>query len=891
LGNPVFTFDARGHKVTVEYDVLGRPLLTRVLGNGLDNITERLIYGESHSQPKLHNLCGKLYKHYDQAGLVTFASYSFKGEPLQSEQRIRTEYKLESNWANGSNWEALLEAENFITEIKYDALGRIKEQNSADGSITRSEYHFSGKLNKVLVKPKSETAFTEFVSGITYNPKGQRERILYGNFTRTDYTYERETFRLTGLKTIRTSDNTELQDITYTYDPVGNITSIIDDSHKRVFHAGQIVDAENKFVYDALYRLTEAVGREHLALNNPLDANNGEFKHSVFVNLNDGQNLAKYTQFYSYDKAGNITKIQHQNTANSARNFTRNMVVAPNSNRAIPDSMGADTTNFFDANGNITALEHLAGINWNYRNNICKATIISRPSSTDDAEYYVYNSAGQRVRKIKETLVSGNIAIEEKIYLGGVEIKRVRTGTTVSLERWDLHVMDDKSRIAIVNHWTVDANLNEIDSPSDLGVNKIHYQYGNHLGSASLELNSNGQIISYEEYFPYGGTSLITGQNQKEVKIKEYRYTGKERDDATGLYYHGARYYACWLGRWLSCDPAGLVDGENLYVYCKSNPIIFNDPNGRQSTCDLFTETFTRKGKTYNSVEEVLRPPVSRGSQPTTRNNTTLPSTSQVDEAAKRSLGGAGLEAAKHSPKGYTLEVPNSFDNEKMAAYNKRIPEGKIGRNAGPDNSTSLRRNTPEQRSAQKQFELSNLERKKEFKNPSKDHIVELQHDLTGKSGNKPNDYRWQEHPKNITEGSQSWQLNKNNPQGVPAGGVARTQDIGKWYNQPATRTAGRVGGGALSVYGVYTTTMDLADAAGESIATGSVKPIAAESIRQTGGWVAGAKGFKVGFGVGAACGIKTGPGLVVTGLIGGTIIGTAGYMGADWAAGFIHKK
>jgi len=58
------------------------------------------------------------------------------------------------------------------------------------------------------------------------------------------------------------------------------------------------------------------------------------------------------------------------------------------------------------------------------------------------------------------------------------------------------------------------------------------------------------QIISYEEYFPYGGTSFIAGQNQKEVKIKQYRYTGKERDGFTSLYYYGARYYAEWMGRW-----------------------------------------------------------------------------------------------------------------------------------------------------------------------------------------------------------------------------------------------------------------------------------------------------------------------------------------------------
>ncbi len=61
---------------------------------------------------------------------------------------------------------------------------------------------------------------------------------------------------------------------------------------------------------------------------------------------------------------------------------------------------------------------------------------------------------------------------------------------------------------------------------------------------------------------------------------KRYRYTGKERDEETGLYYHGARYYAPWLGRWTSCDPAGLVDGLNLYVYAGANPVVRHDPSG-----------------------------------------------------------------------------------------------------------------------------------------------------------------------------------------------------------------------------------------------------------------------------------------------------------------------
>jgi RHS repeat-associated protein len=95
-----------------------------------------------------------------------------------------------------------------------------------------------------------------------------------------------------------------------------------------------------------------------------------------------------------------------------------------------------------------------------------------------------------------------------------------------------------------------------------------------------LELDENAQIISYEEYYPYGDTSYQAGNSTAEVSQKRYRYTGKEKDEESGLYYHGARYYACWLGRWTAADPAGLVDGVNLYVYCKGSPIAFVDPDG-----------------------------------------------------------------------------------------------------------------------------------------------------------------------------------------------------------------------------------------------------------------------------------------------------------------------
>jgi RHS repeat-associated protein len=86
----------------------------------------------------------------------------------------------------------------------------------------------------------------------------------------------------------------------------------------------------------------------------------------------------------------------------------------------------------------------------------------------------------------------------------------------------------------------------------------------------------------YEEYHPYGTTAFRASSGASGFAPKRYRYTGKERDEETGLYYYGARYYPPWLARWTAVDPS-LADGLNVYEYVRSNPIRFGDDDGGQA--------------------------------------------------------------------------------------------------------------------------------------------------------------------------------------------------------------------------------------------------------------------------------------------------------------------
>jgi RHS repeat-associated protein len=224
---------------------------------------------------------------------------------------------------------------------------------------------------------------------------------------------------------------------------------------------------------------------------------------------------------------------------------------------------------------------------WNHRDELASYFV-----GTGEATYYQYDASGQRVRKYSGANDSN---YSETIYLGGFEVvSNVSGGDDTRLET--LYVSDGQSRVCTVERKTwVDG------SPSSSPVN-WRYQVGNHLGSASVELDEAGEVISYEEYHPYGSTSYRSHRpGGANLSLKRYRFTGKERDDESGLYYHGARYYAAWLGRWTAADPIGIGDGLNRFAYVRGNPIILNDPSGNASE-PIDTKNFEQVSQALNSA-------------------------------------------------------------------------------------------------------------------------------------------------------------------------------------------------------------------------------------------------------------------------------------------------
>jgi RHS repeat-associated protein len=633
---PIRGWDSRGHTFRTEYDELRRLARSFVTGDDPQNANQEHcfqvnVYGEKavHAQPTL-NLRGKLLLHCDGAGVVVNVdqnpqtdrdeAYDFKGNPLRTTRWLAREYKRTVDW-NGVDWgaveaalsanqfqlanilqplSAMLETETFASSTKYDALNRAVSITAPDNSVYRPTFNEANHLEKVDVNLRGEQLPTSFVADIDYNAKGQRTLIDYGNGARTEYEYDPLTFRLTNLKTTRPAnlngmgtqlfeDPSTVQDLHYTYDPAGNITRIADEALQVIFHNNQQVEPNCHYTYDGLYRLIEATGHEHIAQSgfqfNPPDRNYRDYPLVGAAHLNDVQAIRNYKELYEYDPVGNFERMIHQaSDGNWTRVYEYNepslLELGKNSNRLSRTIVGGNSPEpyAYDAHGNITAMPHLPQMRWDFKDQLSATSQQVVNNGNPETTYYVYDAAGQRVLKVTE---SGNgTRLKERIYIGGVEVYREFAGNsmTLRLERETLHIMDDKQRIAMVETKTIDSQ-----SPTVNFQPLIRYQLGNHLGSSSLELGGQGQIISYEEYYPYGTASYQAYLGAAEVSLKRYRYTGKERDEETGLNYHGARYYAPWLGRWTSCDPLGLTESPNLCTYVLNRPSTRVDLTGGQS--------------------------------------------------------------------------------------------------------------------------------------------------------------------------------------------------------------------------------------------------------------------------------------------------------------------
>jgi RHS repeat-associated protein len=580
-GSPVAAWDATGRRLRHAYDDNRRLTTVRLREAGNpETVVSLAIYGEPLPGAADRNLRTRVWRQYDTAGAVTTQRFDFKGNILAATRKLAADHTVIPDWtaleglAPGDHDAAaagLLEAEAFTTASAYDAMDRVVRLELPDGTVVLPEFNEGALLERVRAEVRGGAA-TTFVEDVGYDARGQRTRIAYGNGVATDYTYDPATFRLDRLRTVRAGDGAVLQDITYTYDAVGNVVAVGDGAQQAVFFDNAVVPADARYRYDALYRLVQAEGREDPA-GGQRDA--ADPPQRTVPHPNDAQALRRWRQTYAYDPAGNLLEVVHTLLGGGAGpGWHRRHDYAADSNRLLATSRPGDPAGgpfsaqyAYDDHGNVETLPGGLALGWDFRDHLRRVDL-----GGGGTAWSVFDGAGQRVRKVVER---GGGLVEERVYLSGYEIFRRRRNGAVERERHTVHVMDGTRRIALVETRTVHDG-----QPLAAAETVTSFQLANHLDSALLEVDEAGQVVSYEEYEPFGATCYRAARAGVEAGRRRYRFLGRERDDETGLYLLGARFYAPWLGRWLSPDPAGLVDGPNLYRYARNNPVTLSDPAG-----------------------------------------------------------------------------------------------------------------------------------------------------------------------------------------------------------------------------------------------------------------------------------------------------------------------
>ena len=607
-GQAVLTWRSGDLKLRRVYDALRRPRALFVDEGSGERLVQLTVYGDAVSDADAGDFAlGKPLQVYDTAGRVTL-TYDFRGRTVAQTRQVYEDITTEADWDALDGLDTLadieaepvigdLSAETFTVATAYDALDRVTEQTAPDTSRTAPGYDAAGRLVTVRVYLRGAVTATDFVTGIIasrrLNARGQRESITYANNTETSYEYDAQRLWLSRILTNRSSASTHgaatLQDLGYTRDAVGNITGITDDAQEDVFFDNEQVTPDRTFLYDALYRLVEATGREKVGQTQTTAWYSAYAGTPGTIPDETDPALRTYSQSYTYDEAGNILEMAHVPSAGS--NWTRYYQIAAGNNQLLRSSFTGDDPedpdNYTDVyayndRGAMVTMPHLRpaedpNITRDFRDQIRTALLVN----SAETAWYSYDAGGQRVRK----LIVKAASTEERIYVGPYEIWRQRDGSgDLQEERTTLHVMAGERRIAMAETLTVTGGVELDDTTTPLLESRLRYQLDDHLGTALLEVDEDGGIITYEEFHPYGTTAWYAEKIGIEVSAKRYRYTGMERDDETGLQYHSARYYVPWLGRWTSSDPAGILGGVNRTCYCEAAPTIAHDREGLEPT-------------------------------------------------------------------------------------------------------------------------------------------------------------------------------------------------------------------------------------------------------------------------------------------------------------------
>lgn len=518
LGNRTSITDAKGQITRFEYDDLGR--LLRVVDPIIETPVDKVV-------TFTYDELGNRLTHTDRLGEVARYSYDALNRLVRvdylndgiSDTKVYDQYADLVAISNGE----------VTYSYTYDAAHRMLSKT--DSRSGRSLSWAYDAVGKVLSKT---------------NYQGETQKFTYDSSN-----------RLISVATV----NPSYVQASYHYDPAGRLLSrILSNGMATLYNYDrdgfltrvQQVTATGGVIDERVYQHDE-VGNITHALINGIESI--DYDYDLAYRLTSANSSVDAHDFaYSYDAVGNrLSKI--------SASENHHYIYSPTGNRLQEVRVGSQTGSLYrryiyDDRGSLVKKldgsgQPLLELDYDQRRLVTAMQV----NSGSEALGFSYDANAYRVRKQSGTAT-------KQYYLEAEHLESVYDGNDELEAKYLRGVVVDE----IVNGFERNPESGELENRS------FHHDQVNSMVSVS---DHNGGQVQTISYGPFGEPLAESGDSHNAM-----RYTGRELDIESGLYYYRARYYDPEIGRFISEDPIGFKGGINFYAYVANSPLIHNDPSG-----------------------------------------------------------------------------------------------------------------------------------------------------------------------------------------------------------------------------------------------------------------------------------------------------------------------
>ena len=519
------------YQTLYEYDALGRLTKTMDAQNnsrifGYDSLGRRVMMSKFNTKDSWsydYDLNGNLTKKTDPKGQVALFAYDALDRVLSEQQ------------------EGQAVDMSYIYDIGEDAIGRLAR-------VVGKNYNHDliydpwGRVSREVKGIEAKSFKFEY----GYDQMGALKSIQYPDETVVKYDYD----SAHQLEEVRGEDTSYAQG--FTYSPLGQLEEM---------SLGKMVMVTNEYDPAKLYQLKskksfkektmlqdyaysfDAIGNVTQLVDNNmgLTAKVVEYQYDDLSRLKEAQFMKTaegedFTEKFTYDAIGNMT---------SKWDVGEYLYDLPSEPHAV--TKAGEKEYGYEENGNMILRDGVE-MGYDYKDRLLH--------SGKDA-MFTYGEGYDRIMKF-------NAETEEKTYYPSQYFE-------VDGSKETKYIYAGNQRIA-----KVEKPVKKDTSP------KLFYLLTDHLDSIDTVLDESGDVVERQDYFSFGAERVT--DTTAEAPVTNQGYTGKEKDEETGLNYYGARYYDSELGRFVTVDPweGDLSDPQTLnkFTYVLNNPLKYVDPTG-----------------------------------------------------------------------------------------------------------------------------------------------------------------------------------------------------------------------------------------------------------------------------------------------------------------------